>query len=293
MRRPKMEFHFVLSPNKGELSIISLNENDIQSGSEEHPITLEASRIENEIPNSGNTNWTCNYLNQRITSDDVKDDFKQLFMSFRCCICFNLAQEPINCKSCLTIFCKECAEHIAKERKSCPMRCAGTFKKEKINRKLKEIYDTILVKCPYGCEEYMSLEERYMHHRTCSEVKYICKNQGCHYKGRDIESHEEICEHKREACKFCLKSVKQKEMQNHIQKDCNDVIVVCTRCKKTMKKGEYISRHHSATNKNVACLRRQLINLKNILKSQKEEIENLKKINEQSNDFLGNKRKRD
>lgn len=62
-----------------------------------------------------------NFINEEnIIKDDIYDKFKEVII---CPICFGIYIEPMMCKGCLNVYCKECIDNWTKKDKRCPNRC--------------------------------------------------------------------------------------------------------------------------------------------------------------------------
>lgn len=89
-------------------------------------------------------------LAQKIEIDP--DSFvgdKSLLEPFICCVCLLVAQEPVQCPNCETIFCKSCVDKANK----CPNRCEiPNFKK--LNRNLKLILEKFEFECKKCTENF-------------------------------------------------------------------------------------------------------------------------------------------
>lgn len=85
-----------------------------------------------------------------------------------CCICKQIAKEPMNCKSCNRIYCKECIE---KNKMKCSPHCnSSTFS---MNEIAKKIIEKLKMKCKNGCGALIPLSEVETHYlKQCPLINY-------------------------------------------------------------------------------------------------------------------------
>ena len=92
---------------------------------------------------------------------------ENVLQSLECCICIELVKDPVECKGCQSIYCKECWEQLKIAGKGCVMRC--TAKVEKANRFLFDILKRLKLKCPI-CEEGGLNYPKFLLHYDCCVI---------------------------------------------------------------------------------------------------------------------------
>ena len=90
---------------------------------------------------------------------------ENVLQSLECCICIELVKEPVECKGCQSIYCKECWEQLKIAGKGCVMRCTKPV--EKANKFLIEILKKLKFKCPICEEGGLSYPKFLLHYDCC------------------------------------------------------------------------------------------------------------------------------
>ena len=90
---------------------------------------------------------------------------ENVLQSLECCICIELVKEPMECKGCQSIYCKECWEQLKIAGKGCVMRCTKPV--EKANKFLFEILKKLKLKCPICEEGGLSYPKFLLHYDCC------------------------------------------------------------------------------------------------------------------------------
>ena len=81
---------------------------------------------------------------------------ENVLQSLECCICIELVKDPVECKGCQSIYCKECWDQLKIAGKGCVMRCTSNV--DKANKFLFDILKRLKLKCPGTIEELSKLE---------------------------------------------------------------------------------------------------------------------------------------
>jgi hypothetical protein len=100
----------------------------------------------------------------------VNQDLKLQLDSFTCCVCLNLAYNPIECTQCEVIVCTSCYDFNKANGMNCvTKKCIGMYKK--INRHAREILSSLTINCKQ-CGE-LKYSEYYKHINNCiSDNRY-------------------------------------------------------------------------------------------------------------------------
>ena len=179
---------------------------------------------------------------------------------YKCSICFNVADEPMNCGSktgCVGVFCTTCMSNALKHRNDCPLcNCrmnAGPIK----NNILKNMIYDENVYCVYcdlmenptkqdkkayqplkprnDCKWNGKLKELDSHiQHECQYIPRDCKyiRHGCTYRSysRKMRYHESnMCEYRSVPCTYCNTLVEQNDMIAHLN-TCDKYELTCTDC---------------------------------------------------------------
>jgi hypothetical protein len=94
---------------------------------------------------------------------------ENVLQSLECCICIELVKEPVECKGCQSIYCKECWDQLKIAGKGCVMRCTKPV--EKANKFLFEILKKLKLKCPICEEGGLSYPKFLLHYDCCVIAK--------------------------------------------------------------------------------------------------------------------------
>ena len=214
----------------------------------------------------------------------IYEVFNEKFPDFICQICLSFVQDPVECLTCSSIFCRKCLYEYTLYSKHCPNRCDINYRA--VNRILKNLISSVKVPCIYfhrGCKEILTYETYDTHLKQCDFSPYMC-NQ-CHFVDikENIENHCKICQKlktdkdisnnskKRFLCKHCnleIISYDEKQfwydeykMNKYFRKFliheylCNEQIIFCSFCDKNFRLYDFM-RH----NENNICLINQLNN---------------------------------
>ena len=92
---------------------------------------------------------------------------ENVLQSLECCICIELVKDPVECKGCQSIYCKECWEQLKIAGKGCVMRCTSNV--EKANKFLFDILQRLKLKCPI-CEEGGLNYPKFLLHYDCCVI---------------------------------------------------------------------------------------------------------------------------
>ena len=194
-----------------------------------------------------------------ILDEYIQTNDKNCLEIFTCSICSCLAWDPVCCPKCDKPFCRACISKYGKN-KSCPFGCDNDFFRE-ITRNEKNFLNKIKLKCTnVGCSKYIQYSDYVTHLEKCDLRKYHCKNQSCKEEGyiNDMMSHTVKCPYRIVECAKCKQNIKFCEIKSHKLEHCPEVVVKCTMCGTSMKRGLYLKEHKSENNENVKCLKLQV-----------------------------------
>ncbi len=214
----------------------------------------------------------------------IYEVFNEKFPDFICQICLSFVQDPVECLSCSSIFCRKCLYEYTLYSKHCPNRCDINYRA--VNRILKNLISAVKVPCMYfhkGCKEILTYATYDSHLKQCNFSPYMCNQCYLVDIKENIENHCKICQKlkiekdfsnnnkKRFICKHCnldIISLDEKQfwydeykMNKYVRKFliheylCNEQIVFCSFCDKNFRLYDFM-RH----NENNICLINQLNN---------------------------------
>jgi hypothetical protein len=106
-------------------------------------------------------------------------DSELLQQNLKCPICLTAADEPFETSCCGHIFCSSCIQGITNSK--CPIcRCERfTFRENKF---VKNLLNSIIVKCPFGCEKSIKVSNTKIHRYQCNESIFKCSLKYCDLK---------------------------------------------------------------------------------------------------------------
>jgi hypothetical protein len=117
---------------------------------------------------------------------DTPNEMADILENLRCVVCFELANNAVECLSCGNVFCKMCVSNI-----KCPLcRNNSSYKDSLFARK---IISEIPTKCQ-KCEAVTTLGEIDSHLIICPERIFICRIQNCKRSLKKQEFHEHLNE---------------------------------------------------------------------------------------------------
>ena len=208
----------------------------------------------------------------KITRELINDQLiiinQKKFDEIVCIICDDIPIDPIKCKHCSVIMCKDCFNlymNNSDSKKTCPQRCSeNEMEVEIAEDEIKEIDTFVNLKCKQ-CQEVMVYSKYKSHLESCKERIFHCNNEGCFFKKNEekMKEHDKDCRYKKINCKFCNILVKRKNMERHLKCECKEKIEECPKCHEKMPYFEYNGNHKSVSNNNKTCLKNQISNLEN------------------------------
>ena len=146
---------------------------------------------------------------------------------FKCALCHDILENPVECAKCQYSFCQECINKWTLEHPlACPFRCE--LKLQACHRQFKNIYLRLRIRCVYarnGCTEVVTLENVRKHESgDCEYREIVCTNEGCGEKeiAKNAGRHEEVCQWKRVSCGKCGFSYFRKDQDGH---DCLQMLI--------------------------------------------------------------------
>ena len=202
-----------------------------------------------EVPKAG---IPLNYLSKKTQQSNLED--------IKCPICYNLIWDIVSCNNCGNFFCQYCIEKSIKNTGNlCPQCRARPLKLEK-SKGFKKFFNNIKIKCKNkNCKKIIDYFEYLNHLEKCEFRLYYCKNEGCNYKDTltNIKVHSSECPYRIVSCEYCKNSIKKNMLENHIKNECPQNMK-CPLCFTAMTRGYYNSKHQSADNNNIDCLKGQV-----------------------------------
>ena len=122
--------------------------------------------------------------------------------TLQCSICLDLVMEPVECKNCNKLFCKECIESWLKGSNKCPNQHIFS-KKERLDDWVKNALDRIFLNCPFkNCNSSYAHSQWKNHIKKCQS-----KNKGFKANG-ETPTGDEIFEWK--DVQFFVKDINNK-----------------------------------------------------------------------------------
>lgn len=201
----------------------------------------------------------------------MKDIFGRLVCSF----CTLIPYEPLECRICNSVVCKPCLERW--DRKDCIQRCGGFY--ESPSRILRDIINGVVIKCKNaekGCTEQIAIERMKIHENDCNYDEIKCPFGECTYTDlrMNITNHVEKCEFNKIKCKFCKNSFKKSQFEEHLEKECEEVLVECEKCQKSERR-KNLNKHDC-----INALKDEINDLQKTIKNFVDLNENLRSIND-------------
>ena len=160
-----------------------------------------------------------------INPDLIIEPFKEFDDAITCSICTGLLWNPIRCKTCLTMFCKQCISKWKSKSSKCPMNC-GEFQEDTVDRNLKNMLEKFKLYCPNnqsGCISIINYNDFIDHvNKYCDFIRYKCKLCNQEVNKKDIENHYNNCpvicinnQQDEILCDVCKGNIKNKNYVNH------------------------------------------------------------------------------
>lgn len=141
---------------------------------------------------------------------------------FACAICTMVVKDPLECKGCDSLFCKECLEPWTSKNEHCPKKCKGNEAVEfgTMHRFAKQELQALKFKCKSpNCDKVHKYADALAHIHTCEHQLQPCP-QGCGMgiHGQDLEYHTKVqCAKTKHICKDCEEDVfpNDREQNSH------------------------------------------------------------------------------
>ncbi len=264
-----------------------------------------------------------------IDSNFVTPEFNTFIEVIECKICTGIVVNPICCKVCDNLFCKNCIKDWLERRKNeCPFRCK--FEEFQIRPTTKNMIHKIKLFCcnkEKGCSEIIDYENYIKHLNNCEFNLYECI--GCNMNSKkdemkihvlkcdklfkncefcfekfsinEIQSHFESCQMFELPCKYCSIKIKRYNFDKHLKTECKECQVFCEYCESSFKR-KYeqehtkricfdIFRENLIKNDDINKIKEENIRLKKELEIKEQTIKDfkLKYEGEKSNKGLFNK----
>jgi hypothetical protein len=129
-----------------------------------------------------------------------------------CCLCNGIIINRKMCNECESLFCNKCLQDNLNFHNQCPVCYNQPFENAKITKQMSNYLNDIIIFCPFDCLEkfkYQNLKfhliecEKFEKSYSCNECQDIVKAK----KNNDFifSSHLEICEYRKNRCKYCGK----------------------------------------------------------------------------------------
>eukprot|EP00899_Mesostigma_viride_P020264 jgi/Mesvir1/28239/Mv04784-RA.1 len=151
-----------------------------------------------------------------------------------CIICTGVLQDPVE-GDCEHPACRACLDAWLQQPGrvgTCPT-CRKPLKKKKtVHRYMMNQILALQVTCDNagrGCPEVITFEHLRTHVANCGWVTVSCTNDGCAASmlRNEIPNHHHVCPHRIVPCDKCDASIKQHDLQEHLQHTCPAVEVPC------------------------------------------------------------------
>jgi hypothetical protein len=155
----------------------------------------------------------------KISPDDVANiDEIFLIQDLECSIDGSVPLNPVMCKKCENIFCKDCIDTWKQKSSACPMRCQPM---ELVSTD-KSIIKQQLLKIKLWCPN---------------------KDKGCTEKVliNDLQKHEKLCEYRLVNCLKCNSEVPSAKLIDHQFTSCIKNRIVCFSCSTEFNLGSLVS----------------------------------------------------
>ena len=191
-----------------------------------------------------------------LTTIDLNNfisDFKDQAEQIICPICLLVPLNPIQCKKCDIVLCNKCMN----KNKNCP-NCREIFDK-KLDRSLLKMIEQMKLNCPNSpCSLKIKVCEYKTHLLNCEysdysclickkkikQSKQLCREHGyecgysdvnCIYCSKNIKlykkkEHETLCGETEIECNLCKLKIKNKNLINHKNNECEMRIIKCPNC---------------------------------------------------------------
>eukprot|EP01062_Namystynia_karyoxenos_P021243 TRINITY_DN1805_c3_g1_i1.p1 TRINITY_DN1805_c3_g1~~TRINITY_DN1805_c3_g1_i1.p1 ORF type:complete len:412 (+),score=132.66 TRINITY_DN1805_c3_g1_i1:84-1238(+) len=189
---------------------------------------------------------------------------------------------------CQHVFHKECIEDaLARDGAACPCRSPvnpGQATVVDMHRSHKQMMNSVPVQCTL-CREVMEFERLRGHlHEAdgCPNALYRCGYEGCGelFRRSDKEGHLTTCPHRIVSCDRCDGEVKHIQLQEHKADECPHRMVGCTHCKQSYPVSEQGVHMRdcsgAALMKHVTELREQMGEMRGLIEQQRQTIIELK-----------------
>lgn len=179
--------------------------------------------------------------NPKMTNVDIEKIcgynpyMKEIFSRVTCVICTMIPYDPLECKNCNAVVCKFCIEKWNK--KECIVRCGGESY-DTPSRILRDIINGIVIKCKNsnkGCLEELRIERLRIHEAECDFDDVKCPFSDCKYTSirKLMLVHIDQCEFNKIKCKYCKNLYKKLDFENHLNVQCEEILVECDKCQKS------------------------------------------------------------
>ena len=171
---------------------------------------------------------------------------KEIFSRVTCSICTLIPYEPLECRNCNAVVCKDCIELW--RRKECILKCGGE-NYDLPSRILRDIINSIVINCKNshkGCNTNLRIDYMKSHELECDYDEIKCPFTECNVFNirKEINEHIEKCEYNRIICKYCKLYFKKSLFNSHIENDCEEVLIECEKCQKSDKRKDFFNKHN-------------------------------------------------
>ena len=216
---------------------------------EQKLVNYEINKVFNDL-----FKWDGN--KEKLNIIDIKNfipDFKEQAEQIICPICLLIPLVPIQCKKCDAVLCENCM----KKNKNCPI-CREIFEK-KLDRSLLKMIEQMKLYCPNSsCHLKIKFCEYKSHILNCEFSDYSClifkkmikkskkkcinhayecgfSDKKCIYCSKIIKlykkkEHETLCGELEVECDLCKLKIKNKNLKNHKNNECEMRIIKCEKC---------------------------------------------------------------
>jgi len=206
---------------------------------------MEASQLYTKVPTE----------RINIDSDSICEQFSEMVHDMTCQICCSIVYpDPVCCKECSKMFCKQCIDTWITKGKGCPNR--HEYIEAPVNKLAKNLIENILLTCPnskLGCQEKIKYGN-YLRHIDfeCEIIKYSCN--GCQHtdKKKIMMMHVEMCDQFDGKCGFCSTVLKKRDLGNHTR-ICDQRTIECGFCEQLFRSVNFNNHEMNCEEKMLTC----------------------------------------
>jgi hypothetical protein len=162
----------------------------------------------------------------------IASEHREFTQDVQCKVCQRIAKNPINCKECKGLFCRNCIRiYTGENNGNCP--CGRMYQEIEVEVSFRRTYNKIKILCPFkdeGCYKIILLGSYKEHFKNeCEFVRIICELCGCNRIRRSYIEHYEACKTSQVTCEGCNSQLMRKDLKSHSE-ICPNRIMNCDHC---------------------------------------------------------------